>query len=143
VASKLFVRRRDGRIEVRLSDTARLFVKEVASHVEAAEHDVNHDWHTSMVRPIEPTADNDDPLSILARQHETDSNAALCLASVEDEFITDVEAWSWLTTLQVGLRAISSSGGIGTEENFRLADPIIQERIVTLQMFLFALAEIL
>ncbi len=70
MAGKLFVRRRDGRVEVRLNDAGRDVVREIFGHVVAAERDPDHDWHLSLHSPINPSSDDDDPLASLSRQNE-------------------------------------------------------------------------
>jgi hypothetical protein len=77
VPGKLFARRRDGRIEVRLNDTGREVIREVFGHVLAAERDPDHEWHLSLNAPINPSSNDDDPLSMLARDKDIASNAEL------------------------------------------------------------------
>ena len=74
---KLFVRRRDGRVEVRLNDAGRAVAREIFAHVLAAEQDPDHEWHLSLNAPINPSSDVDDPLATLARQNDIASNAEL------------------------------------------------------------------
>jgi hypothetical protein len=85
VPSRLFVRRRDGRVEVRLNDVGRGIAREVFAHVLAAEQDAEHEWHLSLNPPINPSNDDDDPLSTLARQSETASNAELAVMTLNEE----------------------------------------------------------
>src|SRR5665213_1580706 len=105
MAAKLFIRRRDGRIEVRLNDAGRDAIREVFAHVVASERDPDHDWHLSMNAPINPSDDHDDPLATLARQHDIASNAELSVMTLKEQFLNEAEAWAWLCTLQVALRA--------------------------------------
>ena len=141
--ARLFVRRRDGRIEVRLNEDGRAIAREAFGHVYAAEHDPGHDWHRTLNAPIDPSRDSDDPLAVLARQTETGSNAELAIATLHEEFLTDAEAWAWLTTLQVSLRATASTSGIFDTDALAASDPQLRDYIETLQTFLFALAEVL
>ena len=141
--AKIFVRRRDGRIEVRLNDAGRAIVREAFGHVYAAEHDPNHEWHLTLNSPIDPSKDVDDPMAVLARQTETGSNAELAIATLHEEFLNDAEAWAWLTTLQVSLRATAAANGLFDQDRLQTADPELREYIETLQTFLFHLAEVI
>jgi hypothetical protein len=143
MAARLFVRRRDGRIEVRLNDAARAIAREAFGHVLAAEGDPDHEWHASMNGPIDPSHDVDDPLATLTRQHEVTSNVELAVATLAEEFLNDAEAWAWLCTLQVALRATITAKGILTSERLQDADESTREYITTLQTFLFALADVM
>jgi hypothetical protein len=140
MASKLFVRRRDGRIEVRLSDVGRAMVREVFAHVVAGERDPEHEWHLSMNPPINPSSDDDDPLSTLARQSETASNAELAVVTLQEQYLTDSEAWAWLSTLQVALRSTAVANGILSDEKLESASDELLDEIHILQQFLFDLA---
>jgi hypothetical protein len=143
VAGKLFVRRRDGRIEVRLNEYGRGIAREAFRNVVAAEHDPNHEWHTSLTAPIDPSLDHDNPLSMLARQNETSTNAELASLTLDEEFLNENEAWAWLTTLQVALRSTAQSKGLLSEDQLAKSEPVLLEYIRTLQQFLFQLADCL
>ena len=143
MASRLFVRRRDGRIEVRLNDAARSWVRDVFARVVAAERSSEHEWHASLHSPIDPSVDADDPLSILARENETTTNAELALACIDDQFLTSSEAWAWLTSLQVALRGLAVSQGILSDERLAQANEAVTSEIASLQLLLFSLAECL
>jgi len=138
--NKLFVRRRDGRVEVRLNDRGRGLVREMCARVLAAERDEDHEWHLSLRAPIDPSSDDDDPLLALARENETATNAELVVASLNEEYLSDAEAWAWLCTLQVALRATAVAHGILSDEKLELASPELLETIRTLQHFLFDLS---
>jgi hypothetical protein len=140
VAGKLFVRRRDGRVEVRLNDVGRAIAREVFAHVLAAEQDPDHDWHLSLNPPINPSNDHDDPLSMLARQSETASNAELAVMTLQEQFLNDAEAWAWLCTLQVALRATAVVHGLLSDEKLESASLELLDEIRTLQQFLFDLS---
>jgi hypothetical protein len=137
---KLFVRRRDGRVEVRLNEVGRAIVREVFAHVIAAERDSEHEWHLSLSPPINPSNDDDDPLSTLARQSEMASNAELALMTLQEQFLNDAESWAWLCTLQVALRATAVVNGILSDEKLESASPELLDEIRTLQQFLFDLS---
>lgn len=141
MAARLFVRRRDGRIEVRLTDEARLVAREAFAHVLAAEGDPEHEWHASLNGPIDPSHDVDDPLATLRRQSEVTSNVELAVASLNAEFLNDVEAWAWLCTLQIALRATITAKGIINNDRLEGADDDTRDYIKMLQMFLFSLAD--
>jgi hypothetical protein len=140
VPAKLFVRRRDGRIEVRLNDAGRDVLREVFVHVVAAERDPEHEWHLSLNAPINPSNDDDDPLSTLARQNEIATNAELSVMTLKEQFLNDAEAWAWLSTLQVALRSTAVAHGLLSDEKLEAAPPELVEEIQTLQQFLFDLA---
>jgi hypothetical protein len=141
MATKLFVRRRDGRVEVRLNDIGRGVVREVFAHVLAGERDPEHEWHLSLNPPINPSSDDDDPLSTLARQSETASNAELAVMTLEEQYLTDSEAWAWLSTLQVALRSTAVANGILSDEKLESASAELLDEIQILQQFLFDLAD--
>ncbi|HEY5305035.1 MAG TPA: hypothetical protein VIJ86_13415 [Acidimicrobiales bacterium] len=141
MAGRLFVRRRDGRIEVRLNDDARAIAREAFGHVLAAEIDPAHEWHASLNGPIDPSHDVDDPLATFNRQHEVTSNVELAVATLNEEFLNDAEAWAWLCTLQIALRATITAKGLLTKDRLEGADETTLEYITTLQTFLFSLAD--
>ncbi len=138
--AKLFTRRRDGRVEVRMNDYARDVVRSAFSNVLAAERDPEHEWHVALSGPIDPSLDQDDPLSMLARQNETSTNAELAGLSVDEQFLNDTEAWAWLTTLQVALRSTAQSKGLLTDEQLAATSADVLTYVQTLQHFLFDLA---
>lgn len=137
---KLFVRRRDGRIEVRLSEAGREVVRETFAHVLAAEQDPDHDWHVSLHAPINPSSDEDDPLAMLAREKDVASNAELAVMTLREQFLTDAEAWAWLSTIQVALRSTAVANGILSDEKLEACPSELLEDIRTMQHFLFDLA---
>ena len=138
--TKLFIRRRDGRIEVRLNDAGRDAIREVFAHVVASERDPDHEWHLSMNAPINPSNDNDDPLSTLSRQYDIATNAELSVMTLNEQFLNDAEAWSWLSTIQVALRSTAVSKGILDDEKLASCEPEILDEIRLMQQFLFDLA---
>jgi hypothetical protein len=140
VAGKLFVRRRDGRVEVRLNDAGRAILREVFARVLAAERDGEHEWHLSLNVPINPSNDHDDPLSTLHRQQEIATNAELCVMTMREEFLNDAEAWAWLSTLQIALRSMAVVNGILSDEKLESCPPELLNDIRTVQHFLFDLA---
>jgi hypothetical protein len=140
VSSKLFIRRRDGRIEVRLNDAGRDVLREVFVHVVAAERDPEHEWHLSLNAPINPSNDDDDPLSTLARQNEIATNAELSVMTLKEQFLNEAEAWAWLSTLQVALRSTAVANGLLSDEKLESAPPELVQEIRMIQQFLFDLA---
>src|ERR1700677_5173272 len=140
MAAKLFVRRRDGRVEVRLNDVGRGIVREVFAHVVAGERDPEHEWHLSLNPPINPSNDDDDPLSTLARQNEIATNAELSVMTLNEQFLNEAEAWAWLSTLQIALRSTAVVNGILSDEKLESASPELLDEIRTIQQFLFDLA---
>jgi len=140
MAGRLFTRRRDGRVEVRLNDAGREIIKVVFVHVLAAERDPNHEWHLSLNAPINPSSDDDDPLSSLARQNEIASNAELSFMTLNEQYLTDVEAWAWLSTIQIALRSTAVVHGLLSDEKLESCAPELMDDIRTMQQFLFELA---
>ena len=138
--TKLFNRRRDGRIEVRMNDYGRSIVRSAFANVLSAEKDPKHEWHVALSGPIDPSLDHDNPLSMLARQNETSTNAELAGLTIEEQFLTDAEGWAWLTTLQVALRSTAQSKGLLNDEQLAAADEELVDFVRTLQHFLFDLA---
>jgi hypothetical protein len=139
----MFVRRRDGRIEVRLNDVGRSVAREAFGHVVAAERDPDHVWHVSLNAPIDPSSDQDDPLATLSRENETSTNAELAVVTLNERFLNDAEAWSWLSTLQVALRSTAVANGLLSEEKLAACDQELLGHIRNLQAILFELAECL
>ncbi|HVA52258.1 MAG TPA: hypothetical protein VNF05_01970 [Acidimicrobiales bacterium] len=137
---KLFARRRDGRIEVRLNDAGRGAIREVFAHVLAAERDPEHEWHLSLNAPINPSSDDDDPLASLTRQNEIASNAELSIMTLKEQYLNDTEAWAWLSTLQVALRSTAVVNGLLSDEKLETCAPELLDDIRTMQQFLFELA---
>ena len=137
----MFVRRRDGRIEVRLNDVGRSVAREAFGHVVAAERGPDHEWHVTLSAPIDPSSDQDDPLATLARQNEVETNAELAVMTLNEQYLNESEAWAWLSTLQVALRATAVANGLLSDEKLAAADPQLLDFIRTLQAYLFELAE--
>ncbi len=140
MAGKLFVRRRDGRVEVRLNDAGRAVVKEVFAHVLAAERDPEHEWRLSLNAPINVSRDEDDPLVTLGRQNEIASNTELAIMTISETYLNDAEAWAWLSTLQIALRSTALANGLLSDEKLETCPPELLEGIRMIQQFLFDLA---
>lgn len=143
MAPRLFSRRRDGRVEVRLSADGRAFVGATAREVVAAERDVGHAWGAGLHTPIDPASDADDPLAILSRQSDLASNAELVLATLEEAALTDAEAWAWFCTLQVALRSIAVANGLLDDDAWNAQSGPLVEHVQTIQALLFELARVL
>ncbi len=143
MAPRLFSRRRDGRVEVRLSAEGRAFVGASAREVVAAEHDVDHAWGATLHAPIDPSRDADDPLAILSRQGDLTSNAELVLATLDEAALTDAEAWAWFCTLQVALRSIAVANGLLDDDAWSAQGGALVEHVQTIQALLFELARVL
>ena len=141
--STIFIRRRDGRIEVRLNEWGRQFIKEQFTTLSVAQEDVDHDWFAPLSSPIDPSRDDDDPLRTLERQKSTASNVELALLTVDDEFLNDAEAWAWLSSLQRALRATASSMDLASAHDVEEASESDLEIVHALQQLLFELAEVL
>ena len=143
VANRLFVRRRDGQIQVRLNDVGRSVAREAFTQVVIAERDVTHEWHVSLNTPIDPSLDQDDPVATLHRQSEMATNAELAVMTLEEDYLNATEAWAWLCTLQVALRATAVAHGLLSDEKLAASDQALLEYVRTLQQLLFSLAECL
>jgi hypothetical protein len=79
----------------------------------------------------------------LTRQSETSTNAELAVMTLSEQFLNDAEAWAWLSTLQVALRATAVANGLLSDEKLAACEPELMNFIRTLQSFLFELAECL
>ena len=123
-----------------MNDYARDIVRSAFANVLAAERDPEHEWHVALSGPIDPSLDQDDPLSMLTRQNETSTNAELAGLSVDEQFLNDAEAWAWLTTLQVALRSTAQTNGLHTDEQLAAADDEMLSYVRTIQSLLFDLA---
>lgn len=143
VGNRLFVRRRDGRIEVRLNEVGRAVAKEAFGRVVAAERDPTHEWHAGLNAPIDPSEDDDNPLSSLGRQQEIATNAELAYMTLNEQFLNEGEAWAWLSTLQIALRSTAVAHGLLSEEKLASAPGDLLDFVHTIQQFLFSLAECL
>ncbi len=139
----IFIRRRDGRIEVRLNEWARQFIEQQFTTLSLAQEDVGHDWFAPLSAPIDPSRDDDDPLCTLERQKSTASNVELALLTVDEEFLNDGEAWAWLRSLQRALRATASTMDLATAQDVEVASASDLEVVHALQLLLFELAEVL
>ena len=137
---KLFVRRRDGRVEVRLNDYARSVARDAFVNVLSAERDPEHVWHAALSGPIDPSLDTDNPVSMLSRQNETSTNAELACVTIDESFLSENEAWAWLTTLQVALRSMSVSRGVLDDEQLANCPEDLMAWIQAVQHLLFELA---
>ena len=136
---KIFSAGRDGRIRVKLNDPARQFLEVVVESIIAAEADHEHAWHATLHRPITPELDADDPLRVFERQQLLESNAEVMKASLRSDSISTAEAWAWLATMQLALRARTAEAGVTTEEDLKKTTPRERETIEALQYFLFEL----
>ena len=139
----LFKKKRDGSIAVHLNDNARAFVGEIFNQVVAAQNDPNHEWHLSLNPPINPSANSDDPLATFARQKEMASNSELGQMTVNEETLSAGEAYAWMTSLNLALRATISIRNIADEASLHNTDPETRQYIVTIQSLLFGLADCL
>ena len=137
--SKVFAAQRDGRIRVKLNDSAREFLDVVVEAVLRAESDSEHAWHESLHRPITPEVESDDPLRVFERQQILESNAGVMKETLSSPTISLAEAWAWLATLQVALRARCSEAGVSSDDDLLRASGEERETIHALQFFLFEL----
>jgi hypothetical protein len=137
---RIFVSRRDGRIEIRLSEEGRSFVREQFGRLRVAEADPQHAWRSSLDQPIDPSRDDDDPLRQLERSDSVISNAELALVTVGEESLSTGEAWAWLSSLQLALRACAVTNGLVTEADVEGATSEQISDVVNLQALLFDLS---
>lgn len=140
---KIFSATKDGQIRVRLSDGAREFLDVVVDAVMRAETDATHEWHATLHRPITPSLDADDPLRVFERQQLFETNAGTMKATLNNASISSGEAWAWLATMQIALRARTAEAGITTEDDLATATSSERETIQSLQFFLFELTSAL
>jgi hypothetical protein len=138
-----FTAKRDGSIAVRLNDEGHAFVTALATAVVAAERDPEHQWHLSLNPIINPAKDLDDPLAILQRQKDTLTNAELTVACASSDVLTKGEAWAWLTTLQVALRATAAERGIRHNDDWKTAPHETRDLVESIQALLAGLADVL
>lgn len=139
----LFKKKRDGSVAVHLNNQARVFLSEIFNQVVAAENDPNHEWHLSMNPPINPSANTDDPLATFARQKEMASNSELAQMTVNEATLSAGEAYAWMTSINLALRATIGMKNISDEASLHNADQATREYIVSLQTLLFGLADCL
>lgn len=139
----LFKKKRDGSISVHVNAQARAFIGEIFNQVVAAENDPNHVWHASMNPPINPAANSDDPLATFSRQKEMASNAELAQMTVNEDTLSAGEAYAWMTSLQLALRATATSQGLIDEESLARIDPETKQYILNVQSLLYGLADCL
>jgi len=138
--SKVFIQRKDGRIEVQIAPGAREFLTSVVDQLIAAENDSEHPWYGALHAPITPSADNDDPLRSFERQKMTATSAELMRLTLDEAFLSQDEAFAWLASMQLGLRARTTEAAIFTDEDLAQADDTSLQTIRALQFFLFELA---
>jgi hypothetical protein len=60
--------------------------------------------------------------------------------TLKEQFLNDAEAWAWLCTIQVALRATAVSKGILSDEKLASCEPELLDEIRLMQHFLFDLA---
>jgi hypothetical protein len=60
--------------------------------------------------------------------------------TLREQFLTDAEAWAWLSTIQVALRATAVANGILSDEKLDSCPPELLDDIRTMQQFLFDLS---
>ena len=137
----IFVRRRDGRIQVRLTDEGRTFVGAQFDRLRAAEDDDK--WRPLLQLPIDPRRDDDDPLRSLQRQEAIVSNAEMASLTVHHEFLSEGEAWAWMSSLQLCLRTVATLAGVVTPDDVATRTHEELSEILGLQQLLFDLASAL
>lgn len=142
MSGRLFQRRRDGRVEVRLNEIGRSVVRDAAQRIVQAERGEDG-WSSSVRPPIVPERDDDDPLRILERDTAVTTQAELVLVTVEEALLSADEAWAWLVTLQVALRATADEAGLAGDDEWGRAEAPVRERVEGLQMLLWGLADCL
>jgi hypothetical protein len=141
--NRLFARSRDGRIEVRLNDVGRMFVRTRFARLVAAQSDPSSEWRTTLDQPIDPSLDADDPVRSLEREEATSTNAELALLTTEETFLSEGEGWAWLSSLQHILRAEAADRGIVDYVTLDEATAEDLEELNALQQLLLDMAEAL
>lgn len=141
--AKLFVRRRDDRIEVRISPAGRETIRGWVTTLIESDRDSSNPWHDAQQAPINVEADHDDPLMLWERQKLTATSAELTLLTIDETFLSHDEAWAWMSTLQNCLRNSVVSLGIVNDDALAAADPELLGPVRDLQYLLFEIARAL
>jgi len=142
-ATTIFIRRRDGRIEVRLNDRGRDFVRRQFERLMAVDGEADHAWRSVVYQPIDPADDVDDPLWVLERERVASSNTELALVTVDEEFLNNAEAWAWLCSLQHVLRGISLEQRLFSDDDVAARSDDELNDVRVLQLLLFELADVI
>ncbi len=71
------------------------------------------------------------------------SNAELSLITANEEYLSDGEAWAWMSSLQLALRANASTQGLNSADDVDSATDGELVVIHVLQQLLFELADVL
>lgn len=137
---RAFDRRRDGSIEVRLTPFGRSFVVGQFERLRDADGVDGSGWRSALHPPIDPALNDDDPLRALERQEVVTSNADLALITAGEPSLSEGEAWAWLSSLQLALRAHAADQGLESAEDLEAADPEALEEVLVIQQLLFDLA---
>lgn len=95
------------------------------------------------VRPPLSLELGDDPLRQLERDTAVTTQAELVAVTADEDLLSPEEAWAWLATLQVALRATADAAGLVDEEQWGGADPIVRDEVEGLQTLLWGLADCL
>jgi hypothetical protein len=77
---------------------------------------------------------------MLARDKDIASNAELSVMTLREQYLTDAEAWAWLSTIQVALRSTAVANGILSDEKLDSCSSDLLDDIRTMQHFLFDLS---
>jgi hypothetical protein len=104
---------------VAVSDFGRDFLRQHFELVRQAQADVDHTWHAAFVAPITPASDDDDEQRLDRRERAMATAAELACITVDDDVITNEEAWCWLRTLQLALRGVASEAHLFDEQSLR------------------------
>ncbi len=140
MAQKLFVRHRDGTIDVRLNEYGRSFIREQLTALADATSDAHHAWRPSLHQVIDPSSDVDDPVHGFEREKVVGDSVQLALLTLNDTKISVGEAWSWLRALQTALRAHAQQRGLVTSDDVESASDDDLEVVRQIQSLLFELA---
>ena len=143
MSDAIFQRQADDAIAVAMSDFGRDFVRQHFELVRQAQSDAEHSWHAAFVAPITPASDEDDEQRLDQRERAMATAAELAFITVDDDMITNEEAWCWLRTLQLALRGVASEAHVIDEQSLRGADDDVRARVNSLQYLLAELAEVL
>ena len=141
--ARAFQRRRDGRIEVNLSEQGRHYLRQEFERIHATLSDTSSTALPILRQPIDPSRDDDDPLRTLERDHAVSSSVELALVTVDEEFLNDAEAWAWAASIGLVLQGLAAHHNLHTDDDVNAADPNVTADLHAVQALLWDLSRAL